>query len=293
MKRNKTNKKLKRRGKSLQESEEGVAATVGTIMALLVFLSLLSLITQQYVPVWMEDKEAYHMDEVMVQFSYLKGDIDNLVMNDYTDYPLYSSIRLGSEGVPLFASQTAGVMRMQPSWGGISLDFTDNGAGRSFTGRGNLSLEVLNRYFEKQTVVYEYGAIILDQGEGSVIRADPAMDIVEHSDGNFSVRMTLFDLVGENETIAGTGTVGITSELWGTSQRTVESPDNVFINMTTSYPKGWYDWLGNKTDLTKSHISPNPGGMNENSDTLTLDLSGETVTDIQFTYSRVNMKFST
>ncbi len=57
---------LKRR---LNGSEQGVATTVGTIMALLIFLSILSLITQQYVPVWMEDNEAYHMDEVKGQFA--------------------------------------------------------------------------------------------------------------------------------------------------------------------------------------------------------------------------------
>jgi len=50
-----------------QWDDDGVASTVGTIMALLVFLTFLSLITNQYVPVWMKDSEAGHMGEALGQ----------------------------------------------------------------------------------------------------------------------------------------------------------------------------------------------------------------------------------
>src|SRR4030067_2868702 len=57
-------------------NDEGVASTVGTIMALLVFLTFLSLITNQYVPVWMKDSEAGHMGEALGQIGEFKSDID-------------------------------------------------------------------------------------------------------------------------------------------------------------------------------------------------------------------------
>src|SRR5438309_602552 len=61
--------------RDLRGDEEGVASTVGTIMALLVFLTFLSLIVNQYVPVWMKDSEASHMNNALGQFGGLNGAI--------------------------------------------------------------------------------------------------------------------------------------------------------------------------------------------------------------------------
>ena len=41
----------------LKKDRQGVASTVGTIMALLVFLAFMALITNTYVPAWMMDNE--------------------------------------------------------------------------------------------------------------------------------------------------------------------------------------------------------------------------------------------
>src|SRR5437867_8242758 len=59
--------------RDIRGDEKGVASTVGTIMALLVFLTFLSLIVNQYVPVWMKDSEASHMNGALGQFGGLKG----------------------------------------------------------------------------------------------------------------------------------------------------------------------------------------------------------------------------
>src|SRR5881398_3964606 len=62
--------------RDIRGDEEGVASTVGTIMALLVFLTFISLIVNQYVPVWMKDSEASHMGGAFGQFGTFKGAID-------------------------------------------------------------------------------------------------------------------------------------------------------------------------------------------------------------------------
>src|SRR6266571_1420602 len=66
--------------RELRSDERGVASTVGTIMALLVFLTFLSLIVNQYVPVWMKDSEAAHMNTALGNFGSLKGAIDLQVL---------------------------------------------------------------------------------------------------------------------------------------------------------------------------------------------------------------------
>src|SRR5881296_4369989 len=60
----------------IREDESGVASTVWTIMAPLVFLTFISLIVNQYVPVWMKDSEASHLGNAFGQFGAFKGSVD-------------------------------------------------------------------------------------------------------------------------------------------------------------------------------------------------------------------------
>ncbi len=293
--RNIKDKNFIKRRKLNKSDQEGVAATVGTIMALLVFLSLLSLITQQYVPVWMEDKEAYHMDEAMMQFSQMKGSIDNLIMNDITDYPLYSYVRLGSEGVPMFASKTPGVFRMMQEIDGMVLVFNETVDGdtvtRRFHSTGSVSLEVLNRYFEQQTVIYEHGAILLEQRDRAVVRAPPPIGIEKHGN-DFAIRLTMVDIIGAEENVDGTGSVGVTTELWSSSRRTVRGEvSDVTLSLSTRQPDAWVNWFENETDVEDSDIDVVDPGGGESLYKITITL--DNVSEIRYTHAKVNMKLST
>jgi len=222
--------------RKMKDSEEGVATTVGTIMALLIFLSILSLITQQYVPVWMEDNEAYHMDEVKGQFADLKSGIDNMVINERTDYPLYSSINLGTAGVPLFAGSSPGRLTFSPRWDGtpdkgMSLSFTDAESGELISfdeSTGNISYHAINREFEDQSLIYEQGAIILEQEDGEIMRARPHISIEEIGEGEYEVSMTMIHLTGSSRDLSGTSRVGITTELVSTFSHTYSDIGHLF-----------------------------------------------------------------
>ncbi len=292
--RNVRNKCLVKRRKLNKADQDGVAATVGTIMALLVFLSLLSLITQQYVPVWMEDKEAYHMDEAMMQFSHMKGSIDNLIMNDITYYPLYSYVRLGSEGVPMFASKTPGIFRMRQDVEGMVLSFNETVDGettvRRFHSTGSVSLEALNRYFEQQMIIYEHGAILLEQRDRSVVRAPAPIGIEKHG-ADYSIRLTMVDIIGTEENIGGTGSVGVTTELWSSSRRTVRGDiGNVSITLSTRHPDAWVRWLENETDAENIDLIDPADGSSLYKIVINL---GDDVGEIRYTHAKVNMRIST
>ncbi|MFO7991217.1 MAG: hypothetical protein R6U61_02855 [Thermoplasmata archaeon] len=245
----------------------------------------------------MEDKEAYHMDESLSQFSYLKGNIDNLIMNDHTDYPLFSTVKLGSEGVPLFASQTTGILSVKPHFGGLQLDFfqnypdnsTKNDVDWSLSGQGNISLDVNNRYFEPQTVIYENGAIILEQDAGSIIRGAPPLRIEKHSDGKYSVSLTVIDMIGDERRVMGAGSVGVSTELWSNTRRTFTDNteydiEDFNITISTKYTKAWAGWLRNETDLKSEDITVT-------NNRVVIDL-GNNTSDISVTYSKVNVKLS-
>ncbi len=268
------------RRREISDSDDGVATTVGTIMALLVFLSLLSLITQQYIPIWMEDKEAYHVDHAMGQFTQIKSTVDTLVMNQQEDYSMYNTVTLGAEGVPLFASRTMGVIRLLPEDGGMTLNFNEANGGRSreFEGSGTLSLEARNRYFEQQTIVYENGAILLQQEEDSIVRAPPQISI-EEEDGNYTINIHIIDIQGEETRLGGSRNIGVITELWGTSRISYSNPENVVIEIATENTGGWERWL----DLTP----------NTDEDVITLDFEDNNVINLSVTYSTINMKVST
>ncbi len=278
------NKALRRR-RRLDTSDEGVAATVGTIMALLVFLSLLSLITNQYVPVWKEDTEAYHMDDVMTQFSYFKGNIDSLIMNDFTDYPMYSTIRLGSEGVPLFAFKTSGELQLKLE-NNMWLNYTEGSTNRSFPAKGSLSLSVFNMEYEPQTHIYEHGAIILEQSDRAVIRASPPIRIEKHGE-DYLVHLTMVDIIGAEEGISGTGAVGVTTELWSTTSRTVNNPENLTIEFTTRYPDAWETWFNEETEVDSITVEEPNGDLSK------IAISISDISTITYTYAKVNVRMST
>ncbi len=258
-------------------------------MALLVFMSILTIITQQYVPIMMEDKEASHMDTVEGQFAQLKSGIDSLVLNQYTGYPRYSPVKLGSEGVPLFGGQTAGIARLNTSWVGrdkgmnLSFDHPSYRETLNFWGGGKFYLHVYNRYYEQQRYVYENGAILLSQSDDQVMKADPPI-FIEKVGPNYTMKITMVEILGEKTSIGGTGTVGVTSELLSTSRKTFEDPGNLTLDLTSEYGTAWYNWLLNETDLRKKDISKNSENKVEIEPQNDIEVSS-----LQLTHAKIEM----
>ena len=88
---------------------ENKNAQVGIIVAILVislFVAVIVIIQVHYVPEWMKDKEADHMDAVANQFANLKFSIDLQAMSK-ADIPITNSITLGSKELPYFMSARA------------------------------------------------------------------------------------------------------------------------------------------------------------------------------------------
>jgi hypothetical protein len=82
---------------------------VGVIVSILLVTMLVSvLITVQvyYIPQWMKEREAEHMDEVANQIASLKYSLD-LQASEQSESPLTNSITLGSKELPYFVSSRA------------------------------------------------------------------------------------------------------------------------------------------------------------------------------------------
>jgi len=250
------------------DDERGVAATVGTIMTLLVFLTFMGVFTNQFVPVWMSDNESTHMTEAIQQLVSLKSNIDGLIA-DYANSliavpPIVIPVTLSAPGIPVFASPTAGILSFKPdSRSGMpafnTTYTTDLVADDGHTG-GEVRLYCPNRYYVEQSVIYEGGAIIINQTDGEFIVAGIGIAVTSYGGGRV-VQMTQVSMVGLNKTVGGTGAKAVNANLLyaSTTQYRDESPlaadrENITITITTKHGHAWANYFRKALNSTNADL---------------------------------------
>ncbi len=247
------------------DDEEGVAATVGTIMSLLVFMTFMGIFLNQFVPVWMSDNESAHMSDAVEQFVNLKSQVDGLISDTANSVlaptPLYIPVTLSSPGIPVFAGPTAGILSfvtetisarpsVNISYAGDSYTLSESNDGH--TG-GNLELYCPNRYFVEQTLVYECGAIIVNQTDGEMVKSGIQLSVSSYS-GDVVMKMTQISLVGTNKTVGGVGSKGVSADMLyaGTSEYRSSAGTPVTITILTEHGVAWEKYF-NRT-LTEDSL---------------------------------------
>ncbi len=151
--------------KMYRRKEEGIASTVGTIFALMIFTALLGMFMTQVVPVTMKDNEARHDAEVLSQLSQLRSEVDILTLTKDTNYTAYVPVKLGADGIPLFASPTYGQLSLYPSKLSsnyvMNISFSDKyGNLISKVASGSLQFIAPNKYYVSELFEYANGAIL-------------------------------------------------------------------------------------------------------------------------------------
>ena len=241
--------------RELRRDERGVASTVGTIMSLLVFLTFLSLIVNQYVPVWMKDSEAAHMNSALGQFGSLKGAIDLQIISaqmaqtagtPFLPTPTSTAVTLGVDGFPIFSSATVGQLASFPDQGAWNISFTYLiGAVPVKVWQnvsGQIDLNANNRYYVAEHIVYENGAVLRAQGDGQVIRA-PNNFIVSKSGNKTSIGFELVGLYGVGS-VSGTTTEVVNTKVFGTSLQTYSTLSSpLTISHISPYGLAWYSFM--------------------------------------------------
>jgi hypothetical protein len=199
------------------------------------------------------------MNEVQDQMGEVKGKIDNLIVNAQVTgtsmVNTYEPLTMGADGIPLFASATAGAVILKPSGTattGIHAIFnsTANGAIVKVdeTGGGKLEFYAPNRYYVGQWLAYENGALIVKQDAGQAMKATPSLEITK-SGGVFNIVFTQIDITGTNSTMAGTGVAGVNINLiyLDTEKYTEPTGQNTTVlKINTVYNVAFMDFM-NKT----------------------------------------------
>lgn len=239
----------------------------------MVFLTFLGMFTNQYVPIWMKDNEDKHMNQVIGELSAIKTSIDMQILSSnemVASAPIYSPIQLHADGVPVFASPTMGelVFSGAKASGGASASIsyayrTSDGARHvlnstsgALTG-GTLEFFAPNRYYVAQSVIYENGAILLNQSNGEVVLAGISMKISQSGTSNM-VLLTHTSLIGDDKTIGGFGTKSVTTAVDFSSHTAVNnsvSGDNALtITIVSEHGRAWQSYF--KAVLENSGIAP-------------------------------------
>jgi hypothetical protein len=256
------------------DDEDGVAATVGTIMSILVFLTFMGVFTSQIVPAWMSDNESIHMTEAVQQMVSLKSDIDGLIA-DYANSlvastPIVVPVTLSAPGIPVFASPTAGILSFTPETisgrPSFNTSFTNDLEENDGHTGGELRFYCPNRYYVEQTIIYEGGAIILNQSDGEFIISGIGLSVTEFTGGKV-VQITQVSLVGLNKTVGGTGAKMVNANLLFASTMEYESTTGTDITITiaTKHGTAWANYFRKALNSTSSALEygtdfevPNP-----------------------------------
>ena len=224
-------------------------------MALLVFLTFLSLIVNQYVPVWMKDSESAHMNTALGQFSQFKSSVDLQMLavrsaqeqrRQHVPVTAFAPVTLGIDGVPIFTSPTPGTLETLPNEAPWNVWFRKTLAGTTYevneSSSGVVRLSVSNRYFVAQDIIYENGAVIRAQRDGQFVRVEPPI-LADLDNQTVSLGYVLFSLFGTSS-LSGTTTEGVNHKVVGDNLFVhTNVTSDAYINGTSRYGVAWYDFL--------------------------------------------------
>ncbi len=246
-----------------KQDREGVASVVGTILALIVFLSILGIFTNHYVPSMMASNEHQHDNTVISQLSEFKQSVDNMMMYSTSSHSStlssYTPVTLGSSGVPMFAVGTQGQMNVIPQSGStipyftVTLNYRISGINGnsiyhlSSASGGGIVVNMPNRYYVQQSVLYENDAVILGQSNGELMIADPGFSITTQGGLHVNIlQVSIATPTTANMTYSGTNTVAMSSSLLSFTRNSYTpyplpgaASTNVNLTIGTPFPYAW------------------------------------------------------
>ncbi len=228
--------------------EDGIASTVGTIFALMIFTALLSMFMMQVVPVQMKGNEAQHDLQVVSQFSYMRSIMDLLSLTKNANYTAYVPIKLGAEGITLFASPTYGQLSVFPSGPNssflMSIHFLDDYGNRIYANSsGSIQIFLPNRYYVAEAISYENGAVVrynLDAKNASFVIEPNIKFQYSESEGGIVISAVLNVIYGLPKSVTGieTRSMGITYVGSSHSSYVPKNRNQVNITVRSNYTYG-------------------------------------------------------
>jgi len=225
---------------NIWENEQAAVGIVVTVLLIGLAVSVSVMIQNVYVPQWLEEQEAAHMDEVANQFAELKNTIDMQAMFERAT-ALSSWITLGSRELPIFGiGRTFGTVSILQNNMNITFESDLIDSAPLEYELGTIEYQSGNTYFVDQTYIYESGALILAQQSANMLIGQPSLLVTTYGQ---NLTFTVIDINGSvgKRTAAGYGVAPVLTEfkngIADIEQTIIVEATNITIN--TVYPNSW------------------------------------------------------
>ena len=252
-------------------SNESDHAFVGIVTAVLLIglvVVVLALVNVTYVPQWVKDQEASHMDTVGNQFAQLKYAVSiQSIDNDST--VLSSPVTLARNEIPFFDStRSSGSLKITSDTCSLFIETntTENLSIISDSIKGFIP----NTYFVQQEYILEGGALILRQDDSNVLLGKPSFQITEYGK-NLSITFLKINGVSGKTFVAGQRTYPIYTEVLKNDVQTHILNNVTNVTIETEYAESWYNAINSSLLYSGFNFT-----MTALSDSVRLDLYDET-----------------
>ena len=225
--------------RNFSDSNDGVAGVLVALLMVGLIISSIAFVQMVYVPKWMKEKEAEHMDLVATQFSQIKFSIDTLSLLEKKYSPISAPLTLGTKELPILTSTRAyGDVEILSDEFKISIDH--NGYANSINySIGGIKYTSRNAYYLNQIYTFEAGAVILAQDNGEVVYSKPSYYITNGHDLLFELTRIKGD-IGKN-VATGYGTYPIQMEF--SDSQEIGFSDVSKITIINSHVKAWFKYF--------------------------------------------------
>ena len=214
-----------------KRSDKAVVGIVVAVLLIGLIVAIVTIINVAYVPQWLKEVEASHMQEVQSQFIQLKYAIDMLsLIRQHTAISV--PISLGASNVPIIGKgKTYDTLEINENSCTITIE---NSTNQWVYKVGKIRFLSRNSYFVNQEYVYESGALILNQTINNTILGKPLFT----ADYN-GIYFTVINITTLGvPSLSGHGVYALWVEF--EDAQGMLTIDNVtYINITTSYPNAW------------------------------------------------------
>lgn len=232
--------------KKIYGSDAGVAGIIVALLLIGLLFTAIAFVQSVFVPKWMEEREAEHMEEVSKQFSQLKFAVDTLSLAENKISYVNCPITLGSKEMPfLFSSRSYGELEVVSNDYGMNITSADGSTSMFYL--NSIRYTSQNAYYINQNYVFENGAIILNQDSGDSIKIYPNIFLNETS-RTIVIHSVNFKEVGGKTVASGYGTYPIQTKFSKTEIYPYFSVENLTIY--NSHLKVWEKFLN--STLSKS-----------------------------------------
>lgn len=235
-------KRLTINSNKIKKNEEAVVGVVVAVLLVGLLLAIFLIFQTVFVPNWMEQLEAEHLEDVGNQFALLKFAVDTQSATE-KDIPITTSITLGNKELPFFSSSRAfGFLRITEEE--CIINFTKNATTWYTYNPGIIKYTSSNSYYLDQSYIYEAGAIISSQAEGNVVFIRPSFFVnhdTVYDQVNISFTLTNIKASGDKKSVSGFGTYPIQTNYSSTTITNITGVQK--INIITHYPNAWHTYI--------------------------------------------------